>query len=252
MFLTIQAAADRDIVEKLKAHLNTGGRAVVSSGFMRAALEAGKGIEDLSSARWRGRYIAASEYHITQPGPGMQPQIHRNAAGKVLFPLLEHRNNASWSLLNAGEGGQHGSILLRDTFGRGELIILAVPDLYSDLAKLPQTALSRIRKEFQAGGPAGAITLELPEGTGAQVSLFLYDNQTFGLYSYAADRASPELVRVLVRGGGAVSPIPITGNLRQMGATAPAGEDLSPLYRNGEEAAYDIRLSPGDFAFFRY
>ncbi|GHU03044.1 permease [Spirochaetia bacterium] len=256
VFLTVQALQDGDIITKLKAHLNAGGRAVVTSGFVRAAFEknngGGGGIEELTSARWRGRYIAAKEYHITKTGPGMQPQVHRNAAETVLFPLLEHRNNASWSLLNAGEGGQHGSILLRDTFGKGEMIILAVPDLYSDLAKIPQAALSRIRKEFQFDGPAGAVSIELPEGTGARVSLFLYDNKTFGLYAYTADGASPELVRVIIRGGKTITEIPLTGNVRQGGATSVKGDEISPFYSNAHEAAFDIHLSPGDFAFFRY
>ncbi|GHU26324.1 permease [Spirochaetia bacterium] len=234
IFLTVQALQDRDIIIKLKSHLNAGGRAVVTSGFVRASLEAKNGIEALTSARWRGRYITAREYHITKPGPGMQPQVHRNAAETVCFPLLEHRNNASWSLLNAGQGSQHGSILLRDTFGKGEMITLAVPDLFSDLEKIPQAALSRIRKEFQAKDSAGAVSIELPEGTKARVSLFLYDNKTFGLYSYTTDGSSPEQIRVIIRGGKSITEIPVTG------------------YSNPQKEAFDIRLSPGDFVFFQY
>ncbi|MDR2418237.1 MAG: hypothetical protein LBD79_04210 [Treponema sp.] len=260
VFLTVQALHDKDIIAKLTRYVNQGGKAIVTSGFMRASLAARNGIETLSSLRDRGRRIEnAREYHITRPGAGMQPQIHQIAAVAVNFPLLEHRNNASWSLLNAGNGGQHGSILTRDTFGKGELITLAVPDLFSGLRNLPEAALFRIRCEFQsAGTAAGDVLIELPEGSGAMVSLFIYDNKTFGLYSYTGggshvpDAYAPELVRVHVRGSGAVTAIPFTGNALRGGATAPAGEAITPLYQNAEEQVFDLRLDPGDFVFYRY
>lgn len=260
VFLTAQALYDKGIIAKLTRYLNQGGKAVVTSGFMRASLSARNGIENLSSLRDRGRRIEnACEYHITEPGAGQRPQIHRIGAAPVSFPLLEHRNNASWSLLNAGNGSQHGSILMRDTFGKGELITLAVPDLFSDLQKLPEAALFRIRNEFQpAGTVAGDVCIELPEGSGAMVSLFIYDNKTFGLYSYTGgrnripDMYAPELVRVHIRCGDAITVIPFAGNTRRGGAAAPAGETITPLYQNAGERVFDLRLEPGDFAFYRY
>jgi hypothetical protein len=251
MFLTAQALRDKDIIGKLTRYLNQGGKAMVTAGFVRASIAAQNGIEALTSLRDRGRRIDnAVEYHITKPGAGMQPQIHRTAAETVSFPLLEHRNNASWSLMNAGNGSQHGSILLRDTFGKGELITLVAPDLFSDLRKLPEAALFRIRSELQtAGTTAGDVIIELPEGSGAKVSLFIYDNKTFGLYSYTCGGSAPELVRVHIRGGNAITTIPFTGNTRHGGAAA---ETITPLYKNAEEQVFDLRLDPGDFAFYRY
>ena len=260
LFLTVQALYDKDIIAKLPRYVNQGGKAIVTSGFMRASLAAQNGIETLSSLRDRGRRIEnAREYHITKPGAGMQPQIHRTAAAAVSFPLLEHLNNASWSLLNAGNGAQHGSILLRDTFGKGELITLAVPDLFSDLQKLPEAALFRIRSEFQPRETAaGDVIIELPEGSGAIVSLFIYDNKTFGIYSYTGggncvpDAYAPELVRVHIRASGAVTAIPFTGNTHRGGATGPAGEAITPLYKSGDEQVFELLINPGDFAFYQY
>ena len=42
--------------------------------------------------------------------------------------------------------------LLKDTYGKGQLWTLAVPDNFPDLYKLPGKALTRIRREFPAGG----------------------------------------------------------------------------------------------------
>ncbi|MDR1399760.1 MAG: hypothetical protein LBJ41_07560 [Treponema sp.] len=260
VFLTAQAVYDKDIIAKLTRYLNQGGKAIVTSGFVQASLDRGNDIKTLSSLRDRGRRIEnAREYHITTPGAGIQPQVHRIAAATVSFPLLEHRNNASWSLMNAGNGSQHGSILVRDTFGKGELITLAVPDLFSDLQKLPEAALFRIRSEFQPRKTtAGDVLIELPEGSGAMVSLFIYDNKTFGLYSYTCggnrvpDAYAPELVRVHIRASGTVTVIPFTGNTCSSGATSPVEETITPLYKNADEQVFDIRIDPGDFAFYQY
>jgi hypothetical protein len=92
------------------------------------------------------------------------------------------------------------------------------------------------------------VLSELPEGRGATVSLFIYDNKTFGLCAYTVGGSAPELVRVHIRCGGAITTIPFTGNTRNGGAAA---ETITPLYKSAEEQVFDLRLDPGDFAFYR-
>jgi hypothetical protein len=247
VFLTASALHDDDIVSKLKDFVNAGGKAIVSSGFIRGALDKGLGIEELTSIRFRGRTLSADEFHVSAiRGGGM---VHRKGMREITFPLLEHRNNASWSLLNAGHGDQHASILLRDTFGRGELVTLVVPDLYSELKALPQDALTRIRAEFADSKPDGTVGrtvyISLPGDTTAQVSLFTYDNNVIGLYSYTADGSAPELVYIY----GPENAVSL-GAL-SMGSAA-ATEPVKPLYKQGGETIFEVKTEPGSFAFYEF
>ena len=240
VFLTVQALQDRDIISKLGAFLNNGGKAVVSSGFMLAALAQKSGIEALTSIRYRGRTLQADEYHISRlSGHGM---IHRLSDTGIIFPLLEHRNNASWSLINAGHGGFHASILLRDTVGCGELFTLVLPDQYSALMQLPQDVLNRLRSVVNTG-----IYITLPAGTSACVSLFTYGD-TFGLYSYTTAECAPEVVQVHIAGGADFLK-PITGNKRAAPESSN-NKSIEPLYKSVSEAVFEVYIEPGQAKFY--
>jgi hypothetical protein len=161
---------------------------------------------------------------------------YRSGGEKIRFPMLEHRTNSSWSLLNAGSGDQHTSILVRDTYGRGELLTLAVPDLFSDIKKIPREALTRIREELALGN----IYLEGP----AQVSLFTYDNGTFGVYSYTTMGSAPDWIKIYVK-GRASALAPLTAD------QGPAPASVAPLYADDTETVFEFRVEPGDYQFYR-
>jgi hypothetical protein len=242
VFLTVQALLNPDIIPMLHDFLNAGGKALVSSGFMIKALAENRGIEALTSIRYRGRRLSANEYHVSRTvGQGM---VHRYSGETVDFPLLEHRNNASWSLINAGSGDFHGSLLLRDTVGRGELFTVVVPDQYSALKQMPQDVLTRMRSVFSAG-----IYLALPPQTHAQVSLFTYDNSTFGLYSYTADGCAPEWVQVHITGViASLQPLPP----ETVPSRSFSGKPVEPLYTRDGETIFELYTEPGRFSFYQW
>jgi hypothetical protein len=234
VFVTASALKDGEIISKIRRFINQGGKLIASSGFVIESLKRGSGIEELTSIRFRGRYAEADEFQISRGGSS---RMYYRGGEKIRFPVLEHRTNSSWSLLNAGRGDQHTSILIRDTYGRGELLTLAVPDLFSEIKKIPREALARIREELALGG----IYLEGPP----QVSLFTYDNGTFGVYSYTTMGSAPDWVRVHLKAeASALSPV-----VSEYGSGNTA--KTAPLYSGGGETVFEFRVEPGDYQFYR-
>ncbi|MDR0948475.1 MAG: hypothetical protein LBM69_03015 [Lachnospiraceae bacterium] len=228
VFLTLSALADPKIIDKLKNFLSAGNHAIVTDGFVREALRRNLPITDLTSIRDAHRRMSAQEYHVSGRYHGSE-----HIRGERLdFPIVEHRNNASWSLINAGDGAQHASLLLRDPYEKGELLTLVLPDLCSDIAKLPRPVLNRIRREMKG---AGRLWIDAPP----QISLFTYDNDTFGIYSYAGDGAAPATIELHIT-GNAASITEIDG--RQV---------LSPLYQLDSETVFRMHTQPGEFKFYK-
>jgi hypothetical protein len=234
VFVSASALKDPGIIPKIRDFINRGGRVIASSGFVTESLKRGNGIEELTSIRFRFRYAETREFQISRSGSSRM--YYRSGEEKIRFPVLEHRTNSSWSLLNAGSGDQHTSLLVRDTYGRGELLTLAVPDLFSDIKKLPREALTRIREELALGN----IYLEGP----AQVSLFTYDNGTFGVYSYTTMGSAPDWIKIHVKGkASALAPLAADHG--------PALAPVSPLYAGDTETVFEFRVEPGDYQFYR-
>ncbi len=173
VLLTAQALRDPAIMEKLRAFVAGGGRAVVTSGFAIGAL--GKGFEELSSIRYRGRRFRTSEFiEDGMMAPGSVFSRH-----EMSFPLLEHRTNTTWALAKGVCGEENYPLLLRDGYGRGQIYTLAVPDEYGYLYDLPAEVLRVIRSVFALDVPA---YLEGP----AMVSLFAYEGDVIALYPYVS------------------------------------------------------------------
>ena len=230
LFLTAQALKDPAIVEKLKAYVAAGGRAVVSSGFLCGAL--GRGIEDMTSIRFRGRRFRTNEF-IEDGMMAPQSYFSRHGMG---FPLLEHRNNTTWALCKAVAGEENYPLLLRDPYGKGQLYTLAVPDEYGLLYDVPAPLWRVIRSVFALDVP---VYLDGP----TQISLFPYEGDAFGLYRYVGG-LSRGRVKIVVRG--------VADALVDL----RSGEELLPAAVRARaeepETVFDVfMLEPGDFRFFR-
>ncbi len=231
IFLTSAALNDVDIVDKLKNYVREGGKAVVTSGFMIEALNRGLGIEEMTSIRYRGRRNVANEYMVANNYKYGMNVIYGKET--IEFPVLEHRNNASWSLINAGSGDHHASILLKDTYGKGLLLTLVVPDMYSSIKKLPDEVLAKIRFELLG---EGEVYLEAP----AQISLFTFDDDTFGIYSYTADHCRPLVAKVHVM-----------KQVKELLRIGDRKEVIKPLYQTEFETVFEVPTMPGDYSFYR-
>ena len=259
MFLTASAAYDPDIVDKVRDYVAKGGKAIVTNGFVAELLDSG--LCDLTSIRYRGRTVTTNDFWQEKTGgrPGAD-SIH--GAEAITFPIMEFRNNATWGApVKALKGDESYTLFSRDTYGDGELDMLVVPDAFSDIGKLPKEVLTKLRSEFAVNG----TYLEGPAGT----SIFLYDNDTFVLYTYVMTRANDADVFVHIKGARALRMVnnPRAGMAEQstvaiaecdMGAsplldkvTGEVIPDILPLYTEGDEAVFRLPARVGKFDGYR-
>lgn len=226
ILLTESALADPDVVEKLRRFVERGGSAVITTGFLQ---EAGEELRKagLTEARLTGRRYAVTRYHVT--GDETAYIEHRKP---VLFPELVHGNNASWSLLNGGDGDLHASLFLRSAYGEGKLFILALPDNDSDLYEMPKAALDVVKRALSGSEYA----------SGRNFSLFTYEDGSMILYRYVKSDLHPEKITLHTgRKAGALvddvtgERIPVREILRR--------EDFCQT----TEYLADVKLTPGSF-----
>ncbi|NLP36813.1 MAG: permease [Firmicutes bacterium] len=238
VFLTVQAHKDPDIISKLEKFVAAGGKAVVTSGFVLEGLN--KGIDQLTSIRYRGRRFRSNQF---QSG-GVVFSEYWYSRHKMTFPLLEHRNNTTWTLAKAVVGEENYPIVLRDTYGKGQLITVAVPDEYGYIYDLPPQILAIIRSQFTDTVP---FYLEGP----GQASLFVYDNDVFTLYLYVGELTTGSY-RIVAR-----------GNADALRSLNNPNLVIKPT-RKGPVVSYDLAgsagyqtvfdlpmLQPGDLNFFK-
>lgn len=241
VMVTAASLEDSEIAEKLRRFVEAGGHAIATSGFVIGALEKYPEIKELTSVSYTGRKLIADEFQAPAKIKYFKNYIKSNE--QIEFPLLEHRNNATWSIMNAGHGEYHESILCYDTYGKGRFTILNLPEMPSKIYKLPANVLTAIRKELDVSG----IWIE----GGSGVSIFTYDNKSFGIYCYTWDGCTPQEIQIHIRGK-------IKELVRIPDSDTPSlwkPLKLQPLYtKDGPEGdcetVFAARVTPGEFDFF--
>ena len=243
VLLTAAALKDEKIVEKIRVFVEQGGHAIVTSGFMIGALKKYPAITDLTSIRYNDRVLTADEFQSPSAiGFGKEYIKSKNA---ITFPLLEHRNNATWSMMNAGHGEYHESILCFDTYGKGRLTTLVLPDMPSKIYELPAQVLTAIRKELEVSD----IWIDAPAG----VSVFTYDNKTFGVYAYTWDGCTPQEFTLYVKGEHkALKRIPDSDVQSPWLPSELPVRSVHPISFREKEMVSEFfgRVTPGEFMFF--
>ena len=223
ILLTASSAYDKDIVNKLDAYLSKGGKAIVTNGFVLAALPLG--LARITSVRYRNRYVTVDEYMIE----GRMHWTSVKGSRPVSVPVMEFRNNATWAALAKGLKNEESYTLLsEDTYGKGKMMMLVVPDSFTDIREYPEAILNRMRKE----APANGIYLEGP----AAISLFAYDNDTFVLYNYVTSWANDSDVYVHIKGAARLMPLV---------SKKYAPKEIVPLYTEGDEAVFKLPVRVG-------
>lgn len=231
MLLTRSSACDPDVVDKLEAYVAAGGKAMVTHGFLQATMD--RGIQRMTSIRFADRKVLAEDFLVEQVPSIMHWRLitYPHGPKPILISVPEYRNNASWALIKTRVGQESYGMLLRDTYGKGEMLTLAVPDSFSDLYRLPADVLTRIR----AALPVNGIHLEC----GPLVSLFAYDNDAFIVYPYVDEGTQPSMARIHV-----------AGQVKQLDAPA-GGRSLQALYTTDKETVFEYCLQPGRYDLFR-
>ncbi len=231
IMLTRSSACDPDVVDKLEAYVAAGGRALVTHGFVQSTMN--RGIQRMTSIRFADRKVIAEDFMVEQVPSRMHWRLMTWPHGKkpILITVPEHRNNASWALIKTRVGQESCGMLLRDTYGRGEMLTLAVPDSFSDLYHLPADVLTRIRAAF----PVNGVHLECE----SLISLFPYDNGAFIVYPYVDEGAQPSICRIHAAGDCKALEMPVTGR------------KLLPLYTDEKETVFEYRAVPGEYTVFK-
>ncbi len=230
IFLSRSAAYDEDVVEKLEKYVAKGGKALVTAGFVEATME--RGIKKITSIRFHGRKVLANDYMVELKNGWGRPMVYPHGREKVLVPVPEIRNNATWSLVKTQVGQESFGMFVRDTYGKGEMWTLAVPDAYSQLYQLPEEVLTRIRAEF----PVNGVYLE----GDSEISLFMYDNDTFIFYPYVEHGVQPKYTKIHVLGDVKALEIPAEGN-----------REVKPLYQQHGETVFEWKALPGRYTLFK-
>ena len=251
VFLTASALEDKEITAKIRDFMLDGGSVVVSSGFVIGAQKLSESgalnppLSEFTSIRYTDRRLDADEFQVTVSGLYGRNYIKSDTT--ISFPLLEHRNNASWSKVNAGHGEYHESIIMYDTYSQGVFEVINLPDMPSRIRDLPAQVLTNIRQELM--DKACRVWIDCGPG----VSLFTYDNDTFGLYCYTNDGCAPVDFNIHVKGAVALEFLPVS---QKPSKWRPS--EIKPLYTrkiefnaSDEESVFQARLIPGDFQFFR-
>ena len=243
VLVTAAGLKDEKIVGKIKDYVAAGGHVIVTSGFMIGALKKYPEICELTTVSYNDRVLTADEYQSPSAiGFGKEYVKNREA---ITFPLLEHRNNATWSLMNAGHGEYHESILCYDTYGKGRLTTLVLPDMPSKIYELPAKVLTAIRQELAVSD----IWIDGPAG----VSLFTYDNKTFGLYAYTWDGCTPMEFTLYIKGEHKTLKRIADSDTPSPWKNFPIPAMCThPLNFHSKEVVteFHARVTPGDFEFF--
>ena len=233
MLLTRASACDPEIVDKLEKWLLTkGGTAMVTTGFLEATMD--RGVQRLTSIRLRGRKVSARRYRVEEEerrdAVRRRLCLYPTGDRPITIPVAEFRNNATWAVVKAVHGEESYGILLRDWYGKGTLLTLAVPDAFPDFYHIPAEALSRIRQAM----PVNGIWLEAPAG----VSLFIYDNDAFIVYPYVMSASEYRVVRAHVKGAKALT-IPTSGRR------------VEPVAFDGDEAVFELAAKSGEYIIYK-
>ena len=235
IMLTRASACDPDVADKLEKYVSGGGKALVTSGFVEAAMD--RGIQRITSVRVTGRRVRGRNYRVENVDDNRTALCFVQGTGEIGLPVCEFRNNSAWALVKMADTEESFGLLLRDTYGKGTVFTLAVPDSFPDLYKLPPEALTRLRREF----PGGRAYLECAAG----ISLFAYDNDAYIVYPYASSQSQPAKVKLHVLGDVKALHMPVRKDKRSGKASI-----IQPLYRKGGETVFELYTRPGDYELY--
>ncbi|MBI1366113.1 MAG: hypothetical protein GC153_09190 [Alphaproteobacteria bacterium] len=232
VLLTASAAADPQIIDKIKQKLRAGGAVIVTSGLVEAL--SARGFDDIAEWTPTGRSVDVSDF-ILGYGAGAGTRLGGVGAQPILFPELRFFTNDSWAVVRGVAGHKGYPILLMNRYSKGTIFMLTVPNNPSDLYRMPQAALTQLKKFIQQDFP---VMLDAPP----RVSLFVYDNDSFVVQNFRDDGVKAT-VRVK---GGARGLSPIAG---EGGAVAVAGDEAQST--EAGDSAFEFAVPPHSFRAFR-
>jgi len=238
ILLTEAAAADPQIIARIRSRLQAGATVIVTSGFLAATQDR---FQELAEWRLTGRRVLVDQYYDGfGAGNGASLNPVGETAHPILVPEVHFFTNDSWPIIR-GVASAHGlPMMLMNRYSRGTLILWTIPENIGDLYNLPQPMLTRIKAYLMPDAP---VRIDAP----SRVALFTYDNGAFIVENYRGEEAE---VTISLAGGPA--------SLREIttGATLqPIAEPPAPPNRRGppapERRSFRATLPPHSFQVFR-
>ncbi len=178
VFLAETAKFDPDLVGKIKAHLMQGKQVMITSGLLRGLQD--RGMEEIVEMRVTDRKAIVKDFRA-----GWGPAVEGKT--EMIIPQIQYLTNDSWEEISAMDETNGWPMLHSASYGGGTLYVLTIPESFTDLYNLPEAVLNRIRLTL-----CRDMTVRL-EGPG-QVSLFVYDNDTFIVESFLDEPADVKVV----------------------------------------------------------
>ena len=179
MLLTAASAYDRDLVAKTKKFVQAGGRVIATTGLLEALGE--DGFQDISEVQVSARRVMAMGFPSGARSGGALAT--NEAAVNILLPQIRRFENDNRLTINFNTALSGYPMAVSCAYGKGTFCVLAIPDDFADLYRLPQHVLNQIR---QLLGRDLFVTLDAPD----HVSLFAYDNRTFIVQNFQAKPVS--------------------------------------------------------------
>jgi hypothetical protein len=242
VLLTEAAAADPDIVAKMKKHLAAGKNVIITSGLLRALQD--RGIEDIVEWRATGNVVPIHDFvngYGAGSGESLNDPAHDNPP--VLFPEIHFFTNDSWPVLRGVAGAKGFPIVLMNRYSKGIVYLLTVPENIGDLYSLPVGVTTQIKRYFLQDFP---VQIE----SEPQIALFAYDNNTFVVESF---RPTVSDVAISVAGGQLQLRNLLTGAAVAAPAQSPAAQ--GGFHRGLGDAGpartrFSIKVEPHSFLVF--
>ena len=177
ILLTQQAAKDPQLVEKIKQQLRKGGDVIITTGLLKVIKDELSDVVEL--------YCGDLKAIVNDFGRSGKSER------EFIIPQVKYFTNDAWEVVSAGRpltGGVSGyPILLRDTYSKGILFVLTIPDDFGNLYDYPAGALNIIRSVMSKDV---GVYIEGP----SKVSLFPYDNKTLVVENFNDNAVSLRVV----------------------------------------------------------
>jgi hypothetical protein len=173
IFLTKNAAFDKDIVSKIKNMLLSGKNVIITTGLLKAVQD--NGFDTIANIRCTGRKAYVNKFAVSDYGVVFNKMAFSEKP--VLIPQLDYSTNDSWQLVSGLGCENNFPILTKNSYGKGSLYILTIPDDFGDLYYYPAEVLYPIRAAFSHNS-------DILIDTVSKVSLFTYDNGIFVIKSF--------------------------------------------------------------------
>ncbi|MGA2257725.1 MAG: hypothetical protein ABSG53_23940, partial [Thermoguttaceae bacterium] len=150
-----------------------------------------KGFQDIAEIEITGHRVIAKRFGGDRFGGGRGTEAvgtNSEADLNIVLPQMRHFENDAWTSIPFSTAASGYPMVVSARYGRGTFYVLAIPDDFADLYRLPRSVLNQIRAVL---GSDLFVSLDSAD----HVSLFAYDNRTLIVQNF---RSQPVNTRVSV------------------------------------------------------